>query len=1040
MSRPADPAAPALLELLDAGDDALFLLDGEGRFAYVNRPAARLAGMEPEELLGLVLERDLGGRFSPRWPAARAHARRTGQPTEYESHSPLTGGWVRVRVVPCGDTLAVQLRDVTALRRAEALQSLGAALAEARTSAGVLEALLRGVVVAAGAVGGQVVDGAEAGRPPRATTGEAVPAPELAARVQQTGQPAFQTGVSTGEASVTADPVAAHPVPLAALPLCVDDGVWGVLVLTFAAGEQRGFAAPEQAFLDALAQQGAQALGRVLAEGRLARQAEVLDALGRVGPSVAAELDLERLMQAVTDAGVALSGADYGALFYNPSGAESFPLYALSGAPREAFAAFPAPRPTQVFGPTLTGQAVVRSGDITRDPRFGHNAPYRGLPPGHLAVRSYLGVPVVSRSGTVLGGLFFGHAEPDRFDERAEQLLVGLAAQAAVALDNARLYQELHEERARLGARVAERTHELAEQAAALGAFVRFTEAVGTRTDVSSLAQEALGVFRSFFVECSAAYYEREGELWRARVWTTDIAPEVVASITGGVPLDAPAFAEAERTREPVFVDGWNAGEQQVAATEDYGTVALYPLAVGAEVPGMLAVGLKTEGQWSERGRAIVRSAGRSLALSLERADSARQLAAQRDALAARTRALEAFADLSRDLTLEADAGVLIRRAQEIVLSLLPGGYSVYWEPEGERWVKRSQVGDLRSETLQRELDAGLPLRETPTMWVPLQTGEPLYQDTYDGDRDGLGDQVNHIAAVASLPVRVGDAVRGVIVVGLFGGRSWTGTDRAVLDTVARSLSLTLEGADKARALQRRTEDLERSNAELERFAYVASHDLQEPLRTIASFTELIVKRHAHSLDPQGQRYLDFVVKGAERMKSLIDDLLVFSRLNAVQEPLVPVPSREPLAEALARLHGAVEAAGARVVTGELPTVLGAPGELTQLLQNLIGNAVKFRREGAVPVVEVGAVRQGDEWLFTVRDNGIGFEPQYAERVFQMFQRLHLREHYEGTGMGLAIVRKIVQRHGGRVWAEGEPGQGSAFHFTLRAAGAGEQE
>nr|WP_256488153.1 GAF domain-containing protein [Deinococcus sp. HSC-46F16] len=1003
---------------MDFADDAVFVVDGDGRILYANALTGQLAGQDPAALAGRVLERDFAGNFSPRWAEFRDRARQTGKPTEYEAPSPLLGGWVRVRVVPHGHTLAVQLRDVTPLRRAEALQDLSAALAGAHTPADVLGALLRGAVAGAGAAGGEIVAGE--GGWPRTTVGNPLPESDLPAEARRTRQPVFRSGT---------------PVPLAALPLCVEDEVWGVLTLAFGAGEQRRFGPPERAFLAALVQQGAQALGRLRAEERLARQAEVLNTLGRVGPSIAAELDLGRLMQAVTDAGVALSGAEYGALFYNPSGAESFPLYTLSGAPREAFAAFPPPRPTQVFGPTLTGQAVVRSGDITQDPRFGHNAPYRGMPPGHLPVRSYLAVPVVSRSGTVLGGLFFGHAEPDHFDERAEHLLVGLAAQAAVALDNAQLYQEVQEERARLEGRVAERTRELAEQATALKAFVRFTEAVGTRTDVHSLAREALVVFRSFFAECSAAYYEREGELWRARVWTDDIAPEVVASITGGIPLEAPAFAEAARTREPVFVDGWDAGEQQVAETEEYGTVALYPLAVGPEVPGMLAVGLKTEGRWSERGRAIVSSAGRSLALSLERADSARQLAAQRDALEARTRALEAFADLSRDLTLEADAGLLIRRAQEIMLSLLPDGYSVYWEPEERLWVKRSQVGDLRSEALQRELDGGLPLRETPTMWVPYQTGEPLYQDTYDGDRDGLGEQVDHIAAVASLPVRVAGVVQGVIVVGLFGGRRWTGTDRAVLDTVARSLSLTLEGADKARALQRRTADLERSNAELERFAYVASHDLQEPLRTIASFTELIVRRHAESLDPQGRRYLDFVVRGAERMKSLIDDLLVFSRLNAVQEPLMPVPSAEPLAEALGRLHGATEAAGAQVVTGELPTVLGAPGELTQLFQNLIGNAVKFRREGVAPVVEVRAVPDGDFWHFTVRDNGIGFEPQYAERVFQMFQRLNLRERYEGTGMGLAIVRKIVERHGGRVWAEGEPGVGSTFHFTLRGRG-----
>ncbi|AFZ66860.1 GAF domain-containing protein [Deinococcus peraridilitoris] len=768
-------------------------------------------------------------------------------------------------------------------------------------------------------------------------------------------------------------------------------------------------------------------------EAALQEQTEILSTLNRNNQLISAELDLPTLTQAVTDAGVELTGAQFGALFYSVPDAQSgkMMLYTLSGARLENFTSFPLPRSTHVFGPTLRGEGVVRVADITRDPRYGQNAPYQGMPEGHLPVRSYLAVPVISRSGEVLGGLFFGHEQADVFSERAEQLAVGVAGQTAVALDNGRLYQQLQDSHAQLELRVAQRTRELEEQAVALGAFVRFTEAVGTSTDVYTLAREALEVFRSFFAQCSAAYYERDGKMWRARVWTQDIIPEVVASITSGVSVDAPAFAQVARSQAPVFVDGWNPEREQIADTEEYGTAALYPLLVNERVVGVLAVGLKDAQQWTERDRAVVRSAGRSLNLSLERADIAAQLETQRDTLQARTRALEAFAELTRELTFDTDPYALIRRAQQIVLSLLPEGYALYWELEGDTWRQKSQVGDLRNAELQRQLDAGLPYFETRTVRIPFETGEPLYQDTYDKHHDNLESTVGHIGTTASLPIRVGDAVQGVIVVGLFGQRGWTPTDRALLDTVMRSLSLTLEGARGAHALQQRTQELERSNVELERFAYVASHDLQEPLRTIASFTELLARRYGAGLDQQGLRYLQLVTRGAERMKGLIDDLLVFSRLNAVRETPGHVSLPEVLHEALSRLQGSIEAAGAQVRCGELPDVQGVPSELVQLFQNLIGNAIKFRREGVTPLVSVEAEREGDFWHLQVRDNGLGFDARYAERIFQIFQRLHLREQYEGSGMGLAIVRKIVEHHGGRVWAESKEGSGSVFHLTL---------
>ncbi|TDE86926.1 ATP-binding protein [Deinococcus sp. S9] len=232
-------------------------------------------------------------------------------------------------------------------------------------------------------------------------------------------------------------------------------------------------------------------------------------------------------------------------------------------------------------------------------------------------------------------------------------------------------------------------------------------------------------------------------------------------------------------------------------------------------------------------------------------------------------------------------------------------------------------------------------------------------------------------------------------------------------------------------ALRQANEELSRSNAELERFAYIASHDLQEPIRTVGSFAGLLARRYGDVLDERGRQYLHTVELGALRMKTLVDDLLVFSRLNAAHPPFQLLDLNVPVHEALARLDMTLQETGARVTVGDLPTVYGDPSRLAQLFQNLIANAVKFRHEGVPPEVTIGAARAGNLWHFTVSDNGIGIEQAYFTRIFEMFQRLHSRDRYEGSGLGLAICQKIVAQHGGQMWVESTPGAGSTFHFTL---------
>ena len=254
------------------------------------------------------------------------------------------------------------------------------------------------------------------------------------------------------------------------------------------------------------------------------------------------------------------------------------------------------------------------------------------------------------------------------------------------------------------------------------------------------------------------------------------------------------------------------------------------------------------------------------------------------------------------------------------------------------------------------------------------------------------------------------------------------------LEGIARDIS---ERKQAELAIAQHAKELERSNAELEQFAYVASHDLQEPLRMISSYLQLLERRYKGQLDQDADDFIHFAVDGAARMQRLITDLLVYSRVGTRGKELLPISSEDALQAALQNLSVSIQDARAEITHDVMPIVRADESQLLLLFQNLIGNAIKFHMEGN-PKVHIGVKKisgPGGEamWQFSVKDNGIGIEPEYFERVFVIFQRLHTHEDFPGTGMGLAICKKIVERHGGRIWLELKPEKGSTFFFTLKA-------
>jgi signal transduction histidine kinase len=295
------------------------------------------------------------------------------------------------------------------------------------------------------------------------------------------------------------------------------------------------------------------------------------------------------------------------------------------------------------------------------------------------------------------------------------------------------------------------------------------------------------------------------------------------------------------------------------------------------------------------------------------------------------------------------------------------------------------------------------------------------------------------VTTAVVLPVQAEDRILGILQLGSRTPKKLEPGELRFLASVGNLIGIAaqknqmFENIVEAKGkLEETVKDLERSNAELQRFAYVASHDLQEPLRMITGYTNLLSKRYKGRLDANADEFIGFAVDGANRMRVLINDLLTYSRVGSQGKKPVPTDCELVLRQTLAGLELAIEESAAKVTHDPLPTINGDDVQLGQLFQNLIGNALKYRNGGA-PAVHIGCRRRDNDWLFSICDNGIGIDPRFAEKIFVIFQRLHTREQYPGTGIGLAVCKRIVERHGGKIWVESELGKGSSFYFTLPA-------
>ena len=386
-------------------------------------------------------------------------------------------------------------------------------------------------------------------------------------------------------------------------------------------------------------------------------------------------------------------------------------------------------------------------------------------------------------------------------------------------------------------------------------------------------------------------------------------------------------------------------------------------------------------------------------------------------------------ADVHAVLAEERELPAMLKRCCEVIVRQLGVAFARLWtvDESGTTLLLQASAG------MYTHIDG--PHRSVPigSFKIGLIASERRPHLTNDVQHDPrVGDREwakrERMVSFAGYPLLVDGELTGVLA--MFSRQTMHEDTLAALGGIADTIAQGIERRRAEAELEARVQELARSNADLEQFAYVASHDLQEPLRMVASYNQLLARRYEGKLGPEADEFIAFTVEGVQRMQRLINDLLTYSRLGRTGMKEAPVPLDEVVQEAVQNLTSAVQESGAEVTHDALPTISGDRGQIVQLLQNLVSNAIKFRAAEA-PRIHVLAQKDNAGWRIGVQDNGIGIDPQYFERIFVIFQRLHPREDYPGTGIGLAVCKKIVERHGGRIWVESAPGAGSTIWFTF---------
>ena len=831
---------------------------------------------------------------------------------------------------------------------------------------------------------------------------------------------------------------------------------------------------------------------------------EEAEALNQVARALGSELDLQRVVQIVTDTATRLTHAKFGAFFYNVlnEDGESYMLYTLSGASREVFEKFGMmPRNTPVFRTTFGGLGARRSDDIRKDPDYGKMQPHFGMPKGHLPVCSYLAVPVKSRSGEVLGGLFFGHPEPGVFTESAERLATGIAAHAAIAIDNARLFQ---------------RAEQQARESLLLASIVDSSDDAIISKDLDGVitswnksaervfgytAEEAIGRTVAALLIPEDRQHEEPDILRRLRNGERVDHFETIRRRRDGTLLNVSLTISPMKDRQGQIIGASKICRditQQVSSRESIGRLneqltrdltamtRLQQLSASAAQPGELTglldqvmdAAIEIVGadmgniQLYRNGRLRIvcqrgfRPAFLDFFDSVEQGEAACGTALQRGERVVVPDVLESaiFAGTpSLEVMLQADARSVqstpLQSRSGAVLGMLSTHYHEPHQPTDRdfrlldllaRQAADLIEGNLSAEALRNSERQFRQLAEVgpQIVWLSGPNGELEFVNQRWIEFSGLDFEATRDAELIATRLHPDDHLLDHWQRCVETGTPFElearlrGKNEVFRWFLMRSAPLRDEEGRILRWYGTSTDiheskllqlELKRANQDLEQFAYSASHDLQEPLRGVKIFSQLLHSRYGDKLDGQALEFLGNVRESATRMEMLVRDLLAYTQASTDDKDPEDVDANAAMQAAIGNLAGAIAEIGATVDFDALPSVRIGAIPLQQVFQNLISNAIKYHRPGIPPVVHTTARRERSSWLFSVRDNGIGIPPEFQERIFGLFKRLHTGDEYSGTGIGLALCKRIIERHSGRIWVESEPGVGSSFHFTLPA-------
>ncbi|HEX8617471.1 MAG TPA: GAF domain-containing protein, partial [Thermoanaerobaculia bacterium] len=709
--------------------------------------------------------------------------------------------------------------------------------------------------------------------------------------------------------------------------------------------------------------------------------ARKFDRFAEAARVVSAELDLSRIVQSVTDAATEMTNAHFGAFFYNVLNAEgeSYMLYSISGVPREAFERFPMPRNTAVFDPTFSGTGIVRSANIRNDPRYGHNAPHYGMPAGHLPVTSYLAVPVISRSGEVLGGLFFGHPEEGVFTENEEQIVEALAAQAAVAIDNARLYDALQRERERLMR--SESRHRALVNATPAHQFIWTTSPDGRVVNDVEAWQQMTGQTADELREdgWAAIVHPQDRERVTA-AWKEALEARAPMQQEFRIRVKDGSYRWVESTSAPVFAaDG--------AILEWVGTIAdVHPRKITeenlrflAEIGGLLSSSLDYETTLRTVARLAVPEIADWCAVDIA------------DDQGGHHRLAVAHVDPDKvELALEIDRRFPAAPENDTVGRVIKSGKS--------EW-----------------------LRDIPPDMIEKAPLHPEHREILRA----LG-----LLSFMVVPLRVHERTLGAVTFALSDSRRhFTEADLAFAEELGRRAAIAIENARLYSAAQA-------ANQAKDDFLATLSHELRTPMTAVLGWSRML--KMGLSAE-EANEAVEAIDRSASVQMKLIEDVLDMSRIMAgkMRIDAVPVDVCAIAQSALATVHPAAAAKQIEIFTSfprEAPYVLGDEGRLQQIVWNLLTNAIKFTDPGGE--VSLRLTSTGDSVKLIVRDTGAGIDLAFLPHVFERFrqQDSSTTRAHGGIGLGLAIVRHLVELHGGRISAESEGiGRGSTFTVELPA-------